>query len=313
MINALSIDLEEWFHAELLRRRVAPAERCFGQAAAATRRLLALLDEHGTRATFFVVGEIIAEAPGLVHEIVAAGHELGCHGLTHRPLWELDPTTFADELSGWRRLAAELLGREVRDRVIGFRAPTFSLDRTTSWALPVLTEWGFRYDSSIFPKRNHVYGVRGAPTIPYRPAIDNLVDHDPQGQLAEFPLSVTRLLGTRVPISGGFYLRALPLGFIASGCQRLNETGRPFNLYLHPWETWDETPRVAGLKASERFITYHNIGEPMVRKLRALLGQFRFAPVREVLAQRGILPGSPPPTPPGLVHRTNGVVASRAA
>jgi polysaccharide deacetylase family protein (PEP-CTERM system associated) len=307
MLNAISIDLEEWFHAELLRRHIPTGERRFGQAAQATRRLLDLLDEHQTRATFFVVGELLAEEPDLILEIAAAGHEIGCHGLTHRPLWELDPTSLADELNGWHELFRQLLTQPV----IGFRAPTFSLDRSTSWALPVLTEWGMSYDSSIFPKRNHIYGVRGAPTIPYRPASDSLVDHDPHGQLAEFPMSVTRLFGTRIPISGGFYLRTLPLSFIAHGCRQLNEVGRPFNLYLHPWEIWDQTPRLRSLKSSEYFITYYNLGAPTLHKLRALLTEFRFTTLRDVLAQQGLLPGTLPPRTG--VPRANPALEWRAA
>ncbi|HBY98815.1 MAG TPA: polysaccharide deacetylase [Chloroflexi bacterium] len=294
MINALSIDLEEWFHAELLRRHVSPEDRQFGQAAQAARQLLELLDDRNARATFFVVGELMAAEPALIQEIRAAGHEIGCHGLTHRPLWELDPASLTEELQGWRTLFRQVLN-DVSPPVEGFRAPTFSLDRTTSWALPVLTEWGFRYDSSIFPRRNHVYGVRGAPTIPYRPAADNLVDHDPNGLIAEFPMSVTRVFGKRVPIAGGFYLRALPLGFVVHGFQQLNAACRPFNLYLHPWEIWTETPRVRGLSIADSLITYHNLGAPMLDKLKVLLTEFRFAPVSEVLARYGILPGTPPP------------------
>lgn len=293
MINALSIDLEEWFHAELLRRHVPVEARQFGQAAQATRRLLELLDAHDARATFFVVGEVIEAEPDLMLEIQAAGHEIGCHGLTHRPLWELDPASLAEELRGWRRLLRQVFDGD-GPPVEGFRAPTFSLDRTTSWALPVLAEWGFRYDSSIFPRRTHVYGVRGAPTIPYRPAADNLVDHDPDGPIAEFPMSVTRVFGKRVPIAGGFYLRVLPLTFVAHGFHQLNASCRPFNLYLHPWETWRETPRVRGLGLMESFITYHNLGAPVVDKLKVLLTEFRFAPVSEVLDRYGILPGPPP-------------------
>lgn len=299
MINALSIDLEEWFHAELLRRHVPPEARQFGQAAQATRRLLELLDAYDARATFFVVGELIAAEPELIGEILAAGHEIGCHGLTHSPLWKLDPASLGEELKNWRTLFHQVLNG-TSPPIEGFRAPTFSLDRTTSWALPVLTEWGFRYDSSIFPRRNHVYGVRGAPTIPYRPAADNLVDHDPNGEIAEFPMSVARVLGKRVPISGGFYLRVLPLNFIIRGFRQINARCRPFNLYLHPWETWDATPRVRGLSMIESFITYHNLGRPVLDKLEVLLTEFRFAPVAEVLARYGILPGAPAPTPQAM-------------
>src|SRR5262249_36501341 len=143
-----------------------------------------------------------ARHPDLVRAMAAGGHEIACHGMTHRPLWELDPAGLRDELRASRTVIADILGH---DPVVGYRAPTFSLVRRTAWALDVLREEGFRWDSSIFPMRVRLYGVAGAPAGIYRPSRADLARHDPDGDLIEFPVAVDALGPLRVPVAGGFY------------------------------------------------------------------------------------------------------------
>lgn len=280
--NALSIDLEEWYHAELVRRKVTSAwpER---RVAWSVEPILSLLGRHSVRATFFVVGDVAHHQPELVERIYAAGHEIGCHGWSHRALWSLAPERFAWELDEFDR---EIGRRVPLDEIIGFRAPTFSLDYRSAWALDTLRAHGYRYDSSVFPARNYLYGLDNAPLAPYGLSLTDLAVDDPRASLVEFPLSVYSVFGVRVPVAGGFYLRAIPLLWLSFLLRRINSAGRPVVLYLHPWETDVDTPVAPGLAPHERFVTYYG-RRSALQKLAGLLARFRFAPLREVLGIDG--------------------------
>ncbi len=292
MINALTIDVEDWYHPELVRSHVALGETGYPEAVkpqieASTGALLDLLRQKGVKATFFVVGEIVQRHPQLIQAIAAEGHELGCHGMGHRPLWELSPAEFRSELEQFAALMASVAPGVA---VTGFRAPTFSLDNRTRWALTILEGLGYHYDSSVFPIRTPVYGVGNAPLHPYYPspgnvagsvsAPDRLQSENGQGNLIEFPMTVWSWAGVRVPISGGFYLRVLPLRFVQFALRQVNRQ-RPFVLYVHPWETFADTPRLK-LPPFSRFVTYYNL-RSMMSRLAALLDAFSFAPMRTVL------------------------------
>jgi len=269
---ALSIDLESYWHAELLRTRVDRAKMA-DRVEEATRPLLDLLARRDVRATFFTVGEVIESHPDLIRDIVAAGHELACHTYTHRPLWELDEAAFEEEIVRFNALVARVTpGVQPR----GFRAPTFSLSPATAWALDVLARRGYAYDSSVFPMKTPLYGVPGAPLRPYRPA-SNLVEEDPAAPLLEWPMTVWRIGPVTVPVCGGFYLRVLPMPLILHGLKQAAKSG-PMVIYLHPWELDPGTPRLP-LSAQDRFITYHNVGDPMRRRLERLLDAFDFQPM----------------------------------
>lgn len=284
-LHALTIDLEEWYHAELVRGKVPPAERV-DQAPAAVQPILALLKAHGVQATFFIVGEVAERHPALVREIAAAGHEIACHAYSHRPLWELTPAEFSAELRQFRRLMDDILG-DTAD-IIGFRAPTFSLEARTAWALDVLAEHGYRYDSSIFPMRTPLYGVPNAPLAPYRISANAVDRHDAQGRLVEFPMTVCQFGKQHIPVSGGTYLRLLPWPLFTWCWERATRT-RPAVLYVHPWETYAGTPRLP-MPPHLTLATYGNTAGALGR-LRRLLERFRFAPMRAVLAQAGWLDG----------------------
>jgi polysaccharide deacetylase family protein (PEP-CTERM system associated) len=289
MRNALSIDLEDWFHAELVRSLVQPQPAGQGperRVVWAVEPILALLRRYDVHATFFVVGDVMRHHPDLIRRIHGEGHEIGCHGWSHRTLWGLDPERFSWELDEFDRDASRVLDPQ---EIVGFRAPTFSLDERTAWALGILRAHGFRYDSSLFPMHTGLYGVDDCPPEPYRPTAQELTrDHafESESQLVEFPMTVYRAAGFRIPVSGGFYMRVMPLPIWRYLLSRFNAQGHPFVTYLHPWEGDPQTPRVKGLSPLKRFVTYYNLNMTL-RKLEVLLGTFDFAPLKEVLEIAG--------------------------
>ncbi len=276
MRAALSIDLESYWHAELLRTRVHRAS-ADDRVEAATRPLLTMLAQRGIKATFFAVGEVIEAHPDLIREIVAAGHELGCHTTTHRPLWELDESAFEEEIVRFQRIVADV-APDVKPR--GFRAPTFSLSPDTAWALDVLARHGYAYDSSVFPMKTPLYGLPGAPPAPYRPAPD-LIHQDPAAPLLEWPMTAWRIGPAVIPVCGGFYLRVLPMPVILHGLKAAAKQS-PIVIYIHPWELDPGTPRMP-LSAQNRFITYHNTGRAMQKRVEKLMDVFDFQPMGQIL------------------------------
>jgi len=273
MKNALTIDLEYWHSPELIRG-FAPEKRD-DLIIKMTTPILSLLDEFGVSATFFVLGAVAEKYPELVAEIHSRGHEIASHACSHRTLHELGRDRFEDEIFWSVRLLREITG----DAPIGFRAPSFSIDNTTRWAFDVLARYGFKYDSSIFPVTTYLYGVQDAPLGIYRPSARNVAENDPNGKIIEFPLTILEY-AWKIPISGGFYLRVLPLNTLKGMIRIVNEE-RPAVIYLHPWEIVPIMPRLK-LPLQSRFITYCGIKSTRT-KLEGLLDSFSFAPVREVL------------------------------
>jgi polysaccharide deacetylase family protein (PEP-CTERM system associated) len=273
-INALSIDLEEWYHSELVGGRKSPSS----QAAEATQPILDLLDRYQTKASFFVVGEVAEKNPRLIQSIFERGHEIGCHTFSHKLVWNLDENLFRGELERFQTVIERILGKV---RIRGFRAPCFSIDNRNKWALKVLMDFGYQYDASIFPvKINPLYGVSGAPTRSYRISLEDVRREDPQSPLMEFPLCPLIIGGLRIPISGGFYLRILPTPFLYWGLTRINRS-QPFLVYFHPWEGYEKTPRFK-LPLHSRVITYYGISSAL-KKFEFLLRHFKFGRVDQVL------------------------------
>jgi polysaccharide deacetylase family protein (PEP-CTERM system associated) len=279
LINALTIDVEDWYHPELVRshlRSTSPR----GRVSQAILPILHLLDQYQVKASFFILGDVARQCPDLVREIYEKGHELGCHGMSHRMLEDLGEEGLRKELMEFKKLISEILGDlEIK----GFRAPTFSLNQKTKWALPILREFGYLYDASLFPVKffgNRLYGVEKAPRFPYRICFDNPSQEDPKSPLWEFPAAVLQLGRLKIPISGGFYLRSLPGWFLKWALKQINREG-PFNLYLHPWECDIHTPRVP-LPFSSKWITYYGIHRA-IKKLEELVKQFSFSRVDRVL------------------------------
>ena len=274
MRNALTFDLEEWYHPEAIRTSGLKIER-FSQAAEATTPILDLLKAYSVKATFFTVGELAAEHPTLIERILDEGHELAFHGWEHDPLWVMSPETFSMELARcltWRDVTFP--GVEIH----GYRAPTFSLDKNTAWAIPLLQEYGFAYDSSVFPARTPLYGVPDAPRHAYHIDPDNPAKEAADG-LLEIPMSVYDLGITRIGFTGGLYLRALPWTLIQRMVGSTNAKGLPAVFYIHPWETFAATPRVK-LSRWGRFVLYY--GLPSSGKLEKLLKTFAFDAMQNI-------------------------------
>lgn len=277
--NALTVDVEDYFHVSAFEQIISPADwdRMPQRVVANTMRILELFDELQVKGTFFTLGWVAERYPFLVRHIADAGHEVASHGYSHSRLHVLTPEAFRDELIRSRKLLEDLSGAPVT----GYRAPSWSIGVTTLWALDVLVESGFAYDSSIFPIHHDIYGMPDANRFPHYLEREN-------GTLLEFPPTTIAcsLRGKRlnIPVAGGGYLRLLPASLVRRAMTHVNTVeGMPAVLYFHPWEIDPKQPRVkAGIKS--RFRHYLNLHR-MEDRLRYLLEHVRFAPMRDVLSQ----------------------------
>jgi polysaccharide deacetylase family protein (PEP-CTERM system associated) len=236
-----------------------------------TRWLLDQLGSRGIRATFFVVGEIGRDNPELIRAIHQAGHEVASHSWDHRRVHHLTPETFREDLRRTKDAFEQITGQPV----LGYRAPTFSVMRQTAWALDVLVEAGFLYDSSIYPVRHDRYGVPEAPRAPF-------LARGAGRSILELPPALLQVLGARVPAGGGGYFRLLPLWVLDRAVRQVRRECRPAvaTLYFHPWEFDPGQPRLP-LRPVSRFRTYVGIGRSRGR-LATLLDRYRFTPAVEV-------------------------------
>lgn len=283
VVNAMTVDVEDYFHVAALAK-VIDRDQWDGmeyRAEESTRRLLDLFAATGVRATFFVLGWVARRSPQLVREIQRGGHEIASHGMSHKLVFNQERAEFFAETRDSKALLEDITGQPVD----GYRASTYSITRKSLWALDVLCDLGFRYDSSIFPIRHDVYGI---PDAPIRPSVITA----PQGtRIVEFPMSTASMAGLRVPVCGGGYFRLLPYWFTRTGLRSINASGeRPFVFYLHPWEVDPDQPVIeAGWKS--KFRHYTNLRRTESR-LRQLIADFRFAPVRRVLEGLDLLPAA---------------------
>ena len=272
-LNALSIDVEEHFQVTAFDDVISRDEwpHLPSRVVANTRRILDLLDEFSTHATFFVLGWVADRHPAVVREIADRGHEIASHGYWHRLVYRQSPDQFRDDVSR----SLEAIDKAVPGaRVLGYRAPTFSITDASRWAWPILTQLGFQYDSSVFPTSLHDrYGMSGAEPFA----------HTVSPGLSEFPLSVYRRLGVNFPVAGGGYFRLYPLWLTRHAIAAINAKGHPANVYLHPWEFDPEQPRVRGLRRSARFRHYVNLHKTENR-LRSLLARFPFGTMQRAFA-----------------------------
>ncbi|HEY5870025.1 MAG TPA: XrtA system polysaccharide deacetylase [Candidatus Tectomicrobia bacterium] len=280
MLNALTIDVEDYYHVAAFDSvvRFADWERYESRVEKNTQRILDLLDEHATQATFFVLGWVLERHPGLIRTIVARGHEVASHGYAHQRIYTQTPAQFRAETRRSKSLLEDTLGQPIR----GYRAASYSITRQSLWALDVLREAGFVYDSSIFPIRHDLYG------IPSHPRFCSVIPGEHGAPLVEFPLSTLRLGGTNFPIAGGGYLRLFPYAYTRWGIRYLNtREGQPAVVYLHPWELDPAQPRLPAGRLS-RFRHYTNLHR-MEERLVRLLQDFSFGTMSEVLHSRGFL------------------------
>ena len=281
-LNAFTVDVEDYFHVAALSSAVSRDSWAARELRVEnnTERLLGILDARGVRATFFVLGWLAEHCPRLVRRIAEAGHEIACHGYSHQLVYRQSPEEFRQETVRAKGFLEDLIGHAV----VGYRAASFSITRESLWALDVLIDLEFRYDSSIFPIHHDLYGLPGATPEPHRISA-------PSGRtIAEFPMSAARFFGLQVPVSGGGYFRILPYWVTRAGLKQINERrGRPFAFYLHPWELDPGQPRIK-VGAFSRFRHYTNLSRCEAR-LHRVLGEFAFTSMEEALRQRGLLGG----------------------
>ena len=276
MVNALTVDVEDYFHVSAFEGCIRRAEwpQMPRRVRRNTEKIFEILSEFGLHATFFVLGVVAEEFPDLVRRMVEEGHEVACHGYGHQRITSITPEAFAEDIDRARKLLQDISGQEVK----GFRAPSYSITRQSLWALDLLIEAGFSYDSSIFPIHHDVYGIPDAPRHPHR------IDRE-GGAIWEFPPTTLPLgmMGMRVnvPVSGGGYLRLLPATCISAAFRSLNRRGDACMLYFHPWEIDPGQPKIKA-PVKSRFRHYINLSRTE-EKLRHLFKRHLFAPMGIVL------------------------------
>jgi len=263
IVNALTVDVEDYFQVEALARAVPPSawDAMPSRVEANVDRLLSLFDTNGVKATFFTLGWIAERHKAMVRRIVALGHELASHGVSHIRADRQSRDAFAADIRRSKAMLEEIGQVAVK----GYRAATFSIGTANLWALDELAAAGFAYSSSIYPIAHDFYGMPMAPRRPFRA--------NPCAVL-EVPLSTVRVAGRNLPASGGGYFRLLPYALSRAAFRRVNRIeNRPAIFYMHPWEIDAAQPRVAGLSAKSRFRHYLNLGRTYCR-LERLLGDF---------------------------------------
>ena len=279
VINAFSIDVEGFVESN--RQSFHIPDKYINQSEENreiernTNALLEILDEVDVKATFFFIGRLARNIPGLVKKVSGAGHEIGCHNYAHIRVFGIDKDEFREKLIEAKNLLEDVSGQ----RVYGFRAPDFSITELSIWALDVLKEIGFVYDSSIYPFGLHdVYGIKDA-----SPSIHKF----PNG-LIEFPLSTTQIFGRRIPFGGGGYFRLYPLWITKLFLSKLNKQGRPAMFYIHPYEVGPVIPKISELSAYRKFRHYYNCRNGD-KRLKKILQVFTFSPAIEVLKEHNLL------------------------
>jgi len=278
MLNAVTVDVEEYFHPTEVQKAVDQSQWATlpSRIEHQLDQTLQLLSKRNTKATFFVLGWVAERHPRAIQQIVAAGHEIGCHSYAHQLVYSLTQREFRQDTR--RAVAAIEDACGVTPRV--YRAPSYSIVQKSMWALETLVEEGFVSDSSIYPISHDRYGIPGSPRHPH-------VIQTPAGPIHEFPIATVKLSNDQVaPIGGGGYLRLLPYRYTSAGIRRLNrDENQPACIYFHPWEIDPDQPRLAvGLIA--RLRTYTGV-KGMAGKLENLLREFEFSTLSQVCGEVG--------------------------
>ena len=291
VINAMTVDVEDYFHVSVFDGILPRAswDTLESRVVENTARLLDIFDEHAIRATFFILGWVAERFPDLVRRIAGRQHEIASHGHAHRLVYDQTPAAFREDVRRAKRVLEDVSGK----RVFGYRAPSYSITPRSLWALDVLVEEGYQYDSSIFPIRHDRYGIAVSQRQPYRIGRAH-------GSLVEFPGSTTRVGPVNLPIAGGGYFRILPYRWTRWGISRVNRLEqRAVVFYLHPWEIDPGQPRLAAGRLGT-FRHYRNL-ELTESRLRQLLSDFKFgtmeALVRQLGTPDGAVQGQPLPLP----------------
>lgn len=268
--NALTIDVEDYFQvsafAPYIRRDQWDAREC--RVERNVERILEMLEEHGTKATFFTLGWIAERYPCLVQRIVDRGHELASHGYGHERASDLSEAAFFTDIDSAKKLLEDLSGKEIR----GYRAPSFSIGKDNLWAFDCLERAGYRYSSSVYPIKHDHYGMPDSPRFA----------HKIRDGLIEVPVTTARLFDRNWPSSGGGYFRLMPYAMSRWLLERVNRVDRQSAIfYFHPWEIDAEQPRIGGINAKTRFRHYVNLHRTEAR-IRRLLADFKWGRMDEL-------------------------------
>ena len=275
-MNILGIDFEDWFHPELIQKHIVENNK-EPKVIQGIDKILDLLRKKETKATFFVVGELLEYKPELLDLILENDHEIGFHTMKHYRIDSLDSKEkFDDEIKKF--------GKLTNGKSKGFRAPSFSLNTKSSWMLDVLEKNEYVYDSSVVPAKTSLYGIPDAEIKPYKITSKNLENNSDDGKILEFPLLVTRFLGKKIPAAGGFYLRTLPSRVIENAIKSYEKKEIPGVFYIHSWELTPEFMPKITLPKKDHFITFHNINKAYER-MEKLLEKFEFTSFSRYIAE----------------------------
>jgi len=271
MINALSVDIEDWFQVGAFETVIDRADwdRLDSRVERNTDAVIALFDAAGVKATFFTLGWVAHRYPALIRRIVAAGHEIASHGWDHGRVFTMTAAQFADDLARTRKTLEDAAGTAVT----GYRAPSFSIDARTPWAHVALAEAGYLYSSSVAPVRHDHYGWPEAPRFAFHPV--------PGSDLIELPVTTARFAGRTLAAGGGGFFRLLPYRFSRWAIRQVNAQGEPAIFYFHPWEIDPGQPRVANAPLRSKLRHYTNL-DAMAGKLKRLAGEFEWGRVDAV-------------------------------
>jgi polysaccharide deacetylase family protein (PEP-CTERM system associated) len=271
MINCLSIDLEDWYQGiESINFEDWPSYE--SRIVPGTRRVLSLLSDYSVSATFFVLGYIAEKFPALITDIADAGHEIAIHGYAHKQVFKLTKEEFKEDLEKTLSVIAQICDA----KVIGYRAPLFSITKDSLWALDILADYGIKYDSSIYPFKTYMFGIDEAERHIHEIELSN------SRKITEIPPSTIRIFNKNIPYAGGFFFRSWPYGFIKWALAKTNQAGYPAMVYLHPFDLDPDIPYLKGLSLKRRFIHYNNI-KSTEKKIKRLLGDFSFGKISRVM------------------------------
>ena len=278
-MNLLGIDFEDWYHPQLVQKYVKN-EKHEPRMFKGIDKILEMLRRNDTLATFFVVGELLETNPEIFDKIIENEHEIAFHTMYHT---RIDSPNFKENF----RNEIEKFSKLTNKKSKGFRAPTFSLNETSSWIIDLLSEYDYIYDSSIVPAKTDLYGTPNAEIKPYRISSDSLENDTIDGKLIEFPLLVTKFLGKKVPAGGGFYLRTLPMRVIKNAIRQYEKQEIPATFYIHSWELTPEFMPKLPLSTKDKFITYHNLQKAFI-KTNQLIQEFEFTSFKKFLENNSI-------------------------
>ena len=280
MINAMTVDVEDYYHVAAFSDVISPDEwdNYESRVENNTQVLLGMFSKYNIKATFFILGCVAEKHPELVRRIAKQGHEIACHGYSHQLIYNQDKETFIKETIK----AKNILENIIQADVLGYRAASYSITKKSLWALDILAECGFIYDSSIFPVHHDRYGIPDAEDKPHELTT-------PSGhKLIEFPIATKSYLGHHLPVGGGGYFRIYPYSFSRMALRSINnKQSQPFIFYLHPWEVDPDQPRIPA-KLLSRFRHYNNLKKCKPRLTR-LLNDFEFSTAKNVLSNLGLL------------------------